>query len=159
VPQAGAGPAAAGPVAKASDALLLGMIQLAFAVPRDDRPADLRCNLRRYEYALQLIEANLTREDLSLDWLAREMGLSARHLQRLFQENGAQVGGVVREKRLRLAAEGLALAARRGAVRVGEIAFRAGFRDPSNFHRAFKKAYGMPPREYAHLAGRRGTPA
>jgi AraC-like DNA-binding protein len=135
-------------ITKASDALLLSMIQLAFAVPQgESAPTELTCNAERHAYAIQLIEANLSRPDLSLDWLAAEMRLSARHLQRIFQEQGERFAKAVRDRRLRLAAERLA---RGGAgTRIGEVAFSAGFRDLSNFNRAFKVRYGMPPRAYA----------
>lgn len=128
--------------------LLSDLIHNAFCRPGAGlSDLDLTCAADRYRLALDLIDAHLPSDELSLPWLAARLGLSARSLQRLFHDRGTSFSALVRAKRLRLVREQLD---RRLSVHgsIAELAFRAGFRDLSNFNRAFRAAFGVSPRDY-----------
>ena len=136
-------------VRKASSDLLLSMIQLAFTKNTDMSDiARWDGNERRYEFALHVIDNNLTREELSLGWLANKMCMSQRQVQRVFQEKETNFAKVMRAKRFHLVAEQLRSNKWGEKVRISEIAFGAGFRDLSNFNRGFKFHFGQAPRDY-----------
>jgi len=76
--------------------------------------------------------------------LAREMHLSPAHLQRLFkQETGVNLGNLLSENRLRIAAELLSTT----DMEVKEIAFLTGYHHHSSFVRAFQRRFHRAPRE------------
>lgn len=137
-------------VKMAGPGLLFEIIRLAFSRP-DERfdAGHLADSAQRYDFALELINRNLSQAYLTLPWLGTQMMLSTRQLQRVFSEQGTSFSRTVREKRLKYVVE--MLKARKKAVSndtICELAFDAGFRDISNFNRAFKAQYGKAPREY-----------
>ncbi len=91
---------------------------------------------------LDYINGNLT-ADLSVDALAARCYTSKYHFMRRFRTlTGYSVHQYVREKRLLAAAELL----RRGAS-AQEAGLRCGFQDYSAFQRAFKRQFGLTPRQ------------
>jgi AraC-like DNA-binding protein len=77
--------------------------------------------------------------------LARQVGLGASRLEHLFKTHvNTTIRDFVRERRLLEAAERLA----GSEERVSVISFGVGFGDVSNFNHAFKKRFGVSPREY-----------
>ncbi len=140
------------PVGKASADLLLGMIQLAFCRPGDfSKELDAQQPERRFAIVLNVIDRNLTSEVLSLDWLAREVGMSTRQIQRLFKSEQTTFAREVRDRRLNLAASHLRRGRQAGSARISNVAYESGFRDLSNFNRGFKSRFGMTPREYLEV--------
>ncbi len=93
------------------------------------------------------VEAQLGEPDLSPSSIARALGLSARHVHRLFRMTGSSLGRWILERRLACCAVDLADPS---MVRssLTQIAFRWGFNDSAHFSRAFKAAYDQTPREY-----------
>jgi transcriptional regulator GlxA family with amidase domain len=94
--------------------------------------------------ALDLIAADPS-GDLTVAALARRVGVSERHLARLFRsETGTTVADHVEAVRVE--------AARRlledGAEGVGAVARHCGFRTVETFHRAFKRRTGITPGEH-----------
>lgn len=82
--------------------------------------------------------------DLSLDQLSRKFFLSKYHLLREFKKyTGYTIYNYIRQKRLIMAKSLL-----RKGFSVTEICGRCGFSNYSNFIRAFKNAFGMPPKKY-----------
>jgi AraC-like DNA-binding protein len=80
------------------------------------------------------------------------------YLHRLFrQRNGGRtVAAWIREQRLERARRDLADPDQR-ATAVHAIAARWGFRHAADFSRAFRRAYGMPPRDYREATQGQGS--
>jgi AraC-like DNA-binding protein len=93
------------------------------------------------------IRRHLHHPDLSPGVIAAAHHISVSYLHRLFQEGGIQVAAWIREQRLEHARRDLADPVLR-AVPVHEIAARWGFTHHTAFTRAFRTAYGVPPRDY-----------
>jgi AraC-like DNA-binding protein len=77
--------------------------------------------------------------------IARNLGMSARNLQRHLADEGTSFKALLDDARMSLARS--YIAERR--LSVTEIAFVLGFADTSTFSRAFKRWTGMSPSEYA----------
>lgn len=91
------------------------------------------------------IEANLGDRNLSPEMLAAMMGLSRSRLYRLFEPIGG-ISKYIRQRRLRRSLQDLLDQSHR-TMRIGEIAWRWGFKSESDYSRAFKRRYGMNPRD------------
>ncbi len=96
-----------------------------------------------YLRILDYIEEHVE-EELSLDHLAAVFFVSKYHIAHIFKDNlGISVHQYVLKKRLALC---------RGEILSGEniteVCLSCGFQDYSSFYRAFKKEYGMSPREF-----------
>lgn len=91
------------------------------------------------------VEDHLENSGFGVQWLAEEVGLSSRQLQRrLREEADLSAGAYIRAVRLQRAAELLST----GEVQtVKEAAEATGYRDPSHFSRLFKEAHGHSPSE------------
>ncbi|MGQ7297491.1 AraC family transcriptional regulator [Quadrisphaera sp. KR29] len=94
--------------------------------------------------ALAHVERHLGDHDLSVGAVARAVGLSERHLARVFSEDGTSVARVVLERRLELAHR---LLSAPGRPAVSAVAARCGFVSASHFARVFRERYGCSPGE------------
>lgn len=93
--------------------------------------------------AVQLIEANIE-EPLSADDLARHVGVSRRHLERLFKKHLQTVPSkYYLELRLDRARQML----RRTDKSVLQVGLACGFSSASHFSTAYRSHYGLTPRE------------
>lgn len=92
------------------------------------------------------VEEHLGSSSFGVQWLAQEVGLSTRQLQRRLQaETGRTAATFIRDLRLERAAALLET----GAVEtVREAASAVGYRDPSHFSRLFRDKYGTVPSRY-----------
>ncbi len=91
------------------------------------------------------IEGRLADETLSPDSVALALGMSRSALYRLFATLGG-VAGYIQARRLgRVKA---LLADPREGRRVSELAYLHGFADEAHFSRAFRRAFGVSPREW-----------
>ena len=90
------------------------------------------------------IQANLD-QDLALATLGRRANLSPDHLQRVFK---AAIGETPKAYVTRLRVERAAFCLLAHESQVAEIAANCGFRNPETFIRAFRRRFGVSPREY-----------
>jgi len=101
--------------------------------------------------ASQYIDRRLADPRLSAVSIAGALGVSAGYLQHSFQSMRTTVGAEIRRRRLERCRDDLADPLRAGE-QVGEIAMRWAFSDLPHFSRAFKKQFGLSPREYRAAA-------
>jgi AraC-like DNA-binding protein len=90
------------------------------------------------------IRAHLTDPTLSAKQVAQRLGLSERSIYLLFERNGLSFAAFVTEERLQRAMTMLVDPGGR-QLRIGDIAFAAGFGDLSTFNRSFRRRYGRTP--------------
>ena len=81
-----------------------------------------------------------------LERVARELGVSARTLQRQLRAEGTSFAAVLMALRQELARPLL----RDGRLAVSEVAFLLGYADPTAFQRAFRAWHGVSPRAFRH---------
>lgn len=94
----------------------------------------------------KLVVQNQDRADFSIADAAASSQLSPRQVQRLFESEGTTFSEYLLDKRL--ARVHAALTDRRQAHRgISEIALSRGFKDVSQFNRAFRRRYGASPSE------------
>jgi AraC family transcriptional regulator, positive regulator of tynA and feaB len=105
---------------------------------RAARREALRARARRY------VRANLTDPRLGPAGVARALSVSVRTLHAAFADTDESVAALVRRSRLARCREDLLEPA--GGT-ITEIAFRWGFTDATHFSHAFKREYGLTPRE------------
>lgn len=102
-----------------------------------------------YRQLTAYIEEHLD-EDLSLERLADQFYLSKYHIAHVFKDRiGISIHQYITKKRLALCKEAIL-----GNANISEIYQTYGFGDYSSFFRAFKKEYGISPKDYRdkHLA-------
>jgi AraC-like DNA-binding protein len=86
--------------------------------------------------------------------VASALSMSTRTLQRRLQEEQTSFQQLLDETRQALAMQLL----RQRRLTLLEVAYLLGFADPSNFFRAFKRWFGMPPGQYREQHLDRKTP-
>ena len=90
---------------------------------------------------------NLRDPTLDREMLAAAMGMSVRRLSEIFRHEGAGIAETIREMRLiRIAAE--MRDARYRRLTIGEIAFKWGIGNLSQFSRGFRTRFDQTPSEY-----------
>lgn len=93
------------------------------------------------------VNAQLGDPELNLGKLAAAMGVSMRHVSRLFQLDGTSFGRYLLQQRIEHCRRALANPALT-AVRVSEIAADNGFNNFAHFSRVFRAALDRSPTEY-----------
>jgi AraC-like DNA-binding protein len=102
--------------------------------------------LRRIAEARQLIEAQLSNPELTVEGLAASMNVSSRYLRGLFHGT-EKLSHYILRRRLEESANQLASVLHQNRS-ITSIAFQCGFSNTAHFSRAFRKLYAMTPRDY-----------
>jgi AraC-like DNA-binding protein len=104
-----------------------------------------------FDTACRIIARKAHDPDFHPATLARQLGISIRMLQRIFQKNGATVAQWI--VRTRLDKGSIMLGDERmRACTITDIAFACGFRDLTTFERAFSAVKGMTPSAWRRSA-------
>lgn len=98
----------------------------------------------RWDTLVAALDGMLHDADLDVGSLAAALGMTPRHVHRLFAAQGVTYSGYVLAQRLARARDDLRRPMLRG-VGVAQIGYRAGFNSASHFSRSFKQRYGMAP--------------
>lgn len=103
------------------------------------------------EKAIKYVEDNMSRTELSVEELSRELGMSRVHLyKKLLQITGKTPIEFIRVIRLKRAAQLL----RESQLHVSEVAFEVGFNNPKYFSRYFKDEFAVLPSVYQEKEGK-----
>lgn len=96
--------------------------------------------------AIKYVEDNMSRSELSVEELSRELGMSRVHLyKKLLSITGKTPIEFIRTIRLKRAAQLL----KQSQLNVSEIAYQVGFNNPKYFSKYFKEEFGVLPSAYS----------
>ena len=96
--------------------------------------------------ALECVYNHMEDEEYDRDGLASDMGTSTSTLyNKLRSITGLNVSSFIRDIRMKEASR---LAEENPSIRVSDLAYRVGFKDPRYFSTCFKKHFGVQPKEY-----------
>jgi ligand-binding sensor domain-containing protein/signal transduction histidine kinase/DNA-binding response OmpR family regulator len=95
--------------------------------------------------AVEIVETNLSEPDLSVDFFAREMGMSRSNLHlKLKAITGESATDFIKKIRFKKATSLI----EENKYSIAEISYMVGFNSPSYFSTSFKKYFGYLPTEY-----------
>lgn len=100
----------------------------------------------RFKAALAEIAAHLGERELSLEWLAIQLKITSRHLQRVFSAHGTSFSDELRRARL-TRARAMLDDPRHASRTISAIALECGFPEATVLNRLFRQEYGMTPSE------------
>jgi AraC-like DNA-binding protein len=107
----------------------------------------------RLRAAKMYIIENACRRDISIGRVASHLGVTPRHLQRLFENDGTTFSAFLLARRLARAYR-LLCEPRSAQRRVSAIAFDVGFGDLSYFNHSFRRVYGATPTDIREASAR-----
>lgn len=123
--------------------LVLSINRLAF---EQNTPKRKNPEYMLYQQVETYIEEHIE-EDLSLETLAKNFYVSKYHIAHVFKDNiGLSIHQYITKKRLILCQEAIS-----GGMSITDAYHRFGFGDYSSFFRAFKKEYGISPKDYRDM--------
>jgi AraC-like DNA-binding protein len=128
--------------------VILDLMTLAYR-PLSEGPAAASGRRQWMAKARGFIDEHICDPELGAAVIARAIGVSPRYVQMLFAAEGTTPSALIQDRRLRLAAERLR---RPDAPCITEVAMAVGFNDLTHFGRAFRKRYGVTPRDYRDAA-------
>ena len=96
--------------------------------------------------ALNCVYSHMEDDEYDRDSLASDMGTSTSTLyNKLRSITGLNVSSFIRDIRMKEASR---LAEENPNIRISDLAYRVGFKDPRYFSTCFKKHFGLQPKEY-----------
>ena len=98
-----------------------------------------------YSRALAFIDRHLSDPNLAPDDIAQAMPVSLRYLHAIFRSFGTSVCETILSRRLAFCHDCLSADPQ---LRIGQLAYRAGFRSHAHFSTAFKDKFGSSPRDF-----------
>jgi len=111
----------------------------------DSHPLEVASQEIQERRIRQVVEMIDSEPACSMRDLASKVSLSPAHLQRLFkQQTGAQLGGLMVERRLQKAAHLLTIS----NLSIKEIAHAVGYKHHSSFVRAFERRFSQAPKHF-----------
>ncbi len=122
------------------------------ATPVNSEVASIKSNDERMlERVRKVVLDQLANPDLSVELIAREIGVSRSHLQRRLKVS-ANINPSEYIKRERMRHAAMLLSTK--DVAVSEVAYATGFSTLSHFSTCFREHFGMSPTRYAALHGK-----
>ena len=98
------------------------------------------------EKVIKLINENIADNELNVDFLARNIGMSRVHMYRKIKELTNQSAyDFIKTIRMQQASEILS----KQKVNISEVAYALGYSNLSHFSNSFKDYYGLSPKEYS----------
>lgn len=123
--------------------LVLNINRLAY---EQNTPKQRHFEYRLYEQLTEYIEEHMD-EDLSLETLAKKFYVSKYHIAHVFKDNiGMSIHQYITKKRLNLCKDAIS-----GKMSITDAYQMFGFGDYSSFYRAFKKEFGISPKDYRDM--------
>jgi len=123
--------------------LILNVNRLAH---EQNTPAQRHFEHRLYQQLTEYIEEHMD-EDLSLENLAKKFFVSKYHIAHVFKDNiGMSIHQYITKKRLNLCKDAIS-----GKMSITDAYQMFGFGDYSSFYRAFKKEFGVSPKDYRDM--------
>ncbi|WP_316161013.1 MULTISPECIES: AraC family transcriptional regulator [unclassified Bradyrhizobium] len=113
---------------------------------KDQFSEDATAQKARLRSVKAWIEEHLTDHDLSLEKIARNNGVSLRHLHYLFRLTDMSVSEWILDRRLQRSYDMLTRLEQR-ALSVTEVAYQLGFSSSSHFSTVFRRKFGHSPSE------------
>ncbi len=115
-------------------------------VYEQEHPSTPKEEFSLYQNLISYIEEHLE-EDLSLERLSAEFFVNKYHVAHVFKENlGMSVHQYITRKRLEQCRNAIM-----SNADIMNASQKCGFKDYSSFYRAFKKEYGMSPKEFKEM--------
>jgi AraC-like DNA-binding protein len=96
----------------------------------------------------RVLTSRLARGEAEIDAVARQLGMSARTLQRRLSSSGLSYQELLDLVRRETAEKCIA----DSALFIGEVAYLVGYSEPAAFHRAFKRWTGVTPQVFRQRA-------
>ncbi len=97
--------------------------------------------------AYECVDAHLSDSDYDRDTFASDMGASPSTLyNKLRALTGQNVSNFIRDIRMK---EAMRIMQKSPDIRISDLAYKVGFKDPKYFSTCFKKQFGIQPSEYA----------
>lgn len=122
------------------------ILHLNRVVHEQNYPKSEREEMNLYQGLADHIEENLD-GDLSLESLAKHFYVSKYHIAHVFKDStGLSIHQYITKKRLAACKDAIL-----GDVGISEVYPMFGFGDYSSFYRAFKKEYGISPKEFKDM--------
>ena len=123
--------------------LVLHLNRLVYEQKHQKKAAE---ELSLYQNLCSFIEEHIE-EDLSLERLSLEFFVNKYHIAHVFKENlGISIHQYITKKRLKLCREAII-----SGMSITEAYQACGFGDYSSFYRAFKKEYGISPKDFRNM--------